>query len=191
MLGEKLLLKSISMSRIGKQSIIIPEEVTITIDKKIVTVSGPKGNLSLEIPQKINVEIKDNQIVVNRLSEDKKVKANHGTTRAHLNNMVKGVQTPWQKELEIKGTGYKASVNGNTLKLLVGFIHPVEIIAPEGIFFQVPEETKIIVSGVNKTVVGQVASNIRKVKPPEPYKGKGIRYIDEFIKLKPGKKAAA
>lgn len=179
------------MSRIGKQSITIPAGVTVTIDKSIATVAGPKGTLTLNIPFKINVEVKDNTIFVTRVSEDKKIKACHGATRAHLNNMVKGVQTPWTKELEIRGTGYKASVNGNKLKLLAGFIHPVEITAPEGIFFQVEEETKITVSGANKTVVGQVASNIRKVRPPEPYKGKGIRYINEFIKLKAGKKAKA
>lgn len=179
------------MSRIGKQPVIIPSGVTVIVDKRTVTVTGPKGNLTLNIPQKINVEIKDNQVIVTRLTEDKKIKSCHGTTRAHINNMVQGVQNHWQKELEVRGTGYKASVNGNKLKLLVGFIHPVEITAPEGIEFQVPEETKIIVSGINKTIVGQTASNIRKVRPPEPYKGKGIRYANEFIKLKAGKKAAA
>jgi large subunit ribosomal protein L6 len=105
--------------------------------------------------------------------------------------MVQGVQKPWVKELEVRGTGYKASVNGNKLKLLVGFIHPDEITAPNGVEFQVQEETKITVSGADKTVVGQVASNIRKVRPPEPYKGKGVRYLNEFIKLKAGKKAKA
>ena len=105
--------------------------------------------------------------------------------------MINGVQTPWVKELEIRGTGYKASVNGNKLKILAGFIHPVEITAPVGVEFQVQEETKITVSGTDKTVVGQVASNIRKIRPPEPYKGKGIRYLNEFIKLKAGKKAKA
>jgi large subunit ribosomal protein L6 len=180
------------MSRIGKQLITIPTGVTVNIspnqDHK-VTVSGPKGSLELNVPFKINVEVVDGHIKVTRLSEDKKIKACHGATRAHLNNMVKGVQTPWIKELEVRGTGYKASVNGNKLKLLAGFIHPVEITAPDGVEFQVQEETKITVSGADKTVVGQVASNIRKVKPPEPYKGKGIRYLNEFIKLKAGKKA--
>ena len=179
------------MSRIGKQPITIPTGVTITIDKNMVNVAGPKGNLNLKVPQKINVEIKEDKIIVTRVSEDKKVKACHGATRAHLNNMVSGVQIPWKKELEIKGTGYKASASGNKLKLLVGFIHPVGITAPVGVEFQVPEETRVIVTGVDKTVVGQVASNIRKVRPPEPYKGKGIRYFGEFIKLKAGKKAKA
>jgi len=176
------------MSRIGKQPITIPQGVTVTIDKSMVIVTGPKGTLNLNIPFKIKVETKDNQILVTRLSEDKKVKACHGSTRAHLNNMVKGVQEYWIKELEVRGTGYKASINGNKLKLLVGFIHPVEIIAPTGVEFQVEEETKIIVSGPDRMIVGQVASNIRKIRPPEPYKGKGIRYVDEFIKLKAGKK---
>jgi large subunit ribosomal protein L6 len=188
----KLLLKFFkTMSRIGKQLITIPTGVTVTVDKNTVTVAGPKGSLNLTVPFKINVEVKDGKIFVTRVSEDKKIKACHGATRAHLNNMVKGVQTPWIKELEIKGTGYKASVNGNKLKLLVGFIHPVEIVAPVGVEFQVPEETKIIVSGADRMAVGQVASNIRKVRPPEPYKGKGIRYAKEFIKLKAGKKAKA
>lgn len=179
------------MSRIGKQLINIPAGVTITVDSNLITVTGPKGELKLNVAAKINVEVKDNQIFVTRVSEDKKTKANHGTTRAHINNMVKGVVEPWKKEMEIKGTGYKAALMGNKVRLNVGFIHPVDIEAPEGVFFQVPEETKIIITGADKTKVGQVASNIRKVRPPEPYKGKGIRYADEFIKLKAGKKAKA
>lgn len=179
------------MSRIGKQLINIPAGVTVTVDSNVVTVAGPKGELKLIVPSKINVEVKDNQVFTTRVSEEKKTKANHGTTRAHMNNMIKGVVTPWEKSMEIKGTGYKAVLMGNKLRLNVGFIHPVDIEAPVGITFQVPEETKVIITGCNKTVVGQVASNIRKVRPPEPYKGKGIRYTDEFIKLKAGKKAKA
>lgn len=179
------------MSRIGKQPISLPTGVTANIDNNIVIITGPKGTLSLTIPFKIGVELKDDKLLVNRLSEAKKVKACHGATRSHLNNMIQGVQTHWQKELEVRGTGYKASLNGNKLKLNVGFIHPVDITAPEGITFQVQEETKITVSGADKMVVGQVASNIRKVRPPEPYKGKGVRYLNEFIKLKAGKKAKA
>ncbi|HPT65777.1 MAG TPA: 50S ribosomal protein L6 [Candidatus Woesebacteria bacterium] len=179
------------MSRIGKQLINIPAGVNVVINAGEITVTGPKGELKLVLPSKINVEIKDNQIICTRVSEDKKTKANHGTTRAHLNNMIKGVVEPWKKEIEIKGTGYKASLSGNKLHLLVGFIHPVDVVAPAGVFFEVPEETKIIITGADKTKVGQTASNIRKVRPPEPYKGKGIRYADEFIKLKAGKKAKA
>ena len=179
------------MSRIGKQLINIPAGVTVTVNSNEVNVTGPKGELKLNIALKINVEVKDNQVIVTRLSEDKKTKANHGTTRAHINNMIKGVVEPWKKEMEIRGTGYKALLMGNKVRLNVGFIHPVDIQAPEGVFFEVPEDTKIIITGADKTKVGQVASNIRKVRPPEPYKGKGIRYADEFIKLKAGKKAKA
>jgi large subunit ribosomal protein L6 len=182
------------MSRIGKQLINIPAGVTVNYSPeqgRRVTVTGPKGELKLNLPLKINVEVKDNQIFITRVSEDKKTRSNHGTVRAHLNNMVKGVVELWKKELEIKGTGYKASLIGNKLRLIVGFIHPVDIDAPEGVFFEVPEETKVIITGADKTAVGQVASNVRKVKPPEPYKGKGIRYLNEFIKLKAGKKAKA
>ncbi|MDD4026782.1 MAG: 50S ribosomal protein L6 [Candidatus Shapirobacteria bacterium] len=179
------------MSRIGKQLINIPTEVNVVAENNIVTVTGPKGELKLNLPIKINVEIKDNQVIVTRASEDKKTKANHGTTRAHLNNMIKGVVELWKKELEIRGTGYKVALMGNKIRLNVGFIHHVDVEAPAGVFFEVPEDTKVIVTGTNKTHVGQVASNIRKIRPPEPYKGKGIRYVDEFIKLKAGKKAKA
>ena len=179
------------MSRIGKQLIDIPTGVTIAVNLPEVTVTGPKGELKLNVAPKINVEVKDNQVFVTRVSEDKKTKSNHGTTRAHISNMVKGVVTPWEKTMEIRGTGYKAILMGNKLRLNVGYIHPVDIDAPIGITFQVPEDTKVIITGCNKTVVGQVASNIRKVRKPEPYKGKGIRYADEFIKLKAGKKAKA
>ena len=177
------------MSKIGKQPVPIPPPVTVSQSESQVKVTGPKGELYLLIPDKIEIAIKDKRILVNRLSSDKKTKANHGTTRAHLANMVVGVVTPWVKQLEIRGTGYKAVVNGTKLTLTVGFIHPVDIIAPPGIHISVEEDTKITVSGIDKTIVGQIASNIRKVKKPEPYQGKGIRYLDEFIKIKPGKAA--
>lgn len=179
------------MSRIGKQLIDIPTGVTVVVNSNQVTVTGPKGELKLSVAPKINVEVKDNQVFVTRVSEDKKTRSNHGTTRAHINNMIKGVTELWKKELEIKGTGYKAVLMGSKLRLNVGYIHPVDIEAPVGITFQVPEDTKVTVTGCDKIVVGQVASNIRKVRKPEPYKGKGIRYADEFIKLKAGKKAKA
>ncbi len=179
------------MSRIGKQIITIPPEVSVTIDGSVVKVVGPKGELILNLPQKIEVSVDNGQITVTRLTEDKKVRSNHGTIRAHLNNMVQGVITPWQKNLEIRGTGYKASVSGNKLTVHAGYIHPVIIEAPQGIEFIVTEDTKINVIGIDKTIVGQVASNIRKIRKPEPYKGKGIRYADEFIKLKAGKTAKA
>jgi large subunit ribosomal protein L6 len=179
------------MSRIGKQLITIPSEVSVTVDGSVAKVVGPKGELLLNLPQKIEVSVEKDQITVKRLTEDKKVRSNHGTIRAHLNNMVKGVVTPWQKNLEIRGTGYKASVAGNKLTVHAGYIHPVIIEAPQGIEFIVTDDTKITVTGIDKTIVGQVASNIRKIRKPEPYKGKGIRYADEFIKLKAGKTAKA
>lgn len=179
------------MSRIGKQPITIPNGVTVNINGQKINVTGPKGSVDLVVAPRIKVEIVDGNVVVTRLGEDKKTRANHGTTRAHINNMIQGVQNNWKKELEIRGTGYKALLNGNKLRLNVGFIHPVDFEAPVGVQFQVAEDTKITITGADKTLVGQIASNIRKVKPPEPYKGKGIRYVDEFIKLKAGKKAKA
>lgn len=179
------------MSRIGKQIIIIPEGVTVKNESSLINVTGPKGTLSYTIPPRIQISIENNQIKVSRTSEDKQARSNHGSTRAHLNNIIKGVVTPWSKYLEIRGTGYKATVSGNKLTILAGFIHPVNIIAPEGISFSVAEETKITITGCDREVVGQIASNIRKIRPPEPYKGKGIRYLNEFIKLKAGKTAKA
>ncbi|MBU1117681.1 50S ribosomal protein L6 [Patescibacteria group bacterium] len=179
------------MSRIGKQIITIPEGVTAKLEANIVTITGPKGTLSYQVPPRIQVDIEDNQIKVTRLGQDKQTRSNHGSVRAHLNNYVQGVVTPWVKELEVRGTGYKASVDGDKLTVLAGFIHPVYITAPEGITITVANENKITVSGCNREVVGQVASNIRKIRPPEPYKGKGIRYLNEFIKLKAGKTAKA
>lgn len=177
------------MSRIGKTPIIIPAGVTVNIVGQIATVTGPKGNLVLNFPSRIVVDTKDGIINVSRLSEDKKVKACHGSTRAHLNNMVTGVVTPWKKELEIRGTGYKFSLSGNKLVVLAGFIHPVNVEIPSDIQAVVVEEVKLTLTGIDKVRVGQLASNIRKIRTPEPYKGKGIRYLNEFIKLKAGKTA--
>jgi len=179
------------MSRIGRQIITIPENVTVTVANNLATVVGPKGTLSYQFPPKITVTVADNQVTVARLAEDKPTRSNHGSVRAHLNNIITGVVTPWIKEMEIRGTGYKASVSGNKLTVLAGFIHPVFITAPEGITISVAEDTKITISGCDREVVGQVASNIRKIRPPEPYKGKGIRYLNEVIKLKAGKTAKA
>ena len=179
------------MSRIGNKTITIPDSVTVTVDNRIVKITGPKGELFLNLPLKINVDIKDKKIIVSRETNDKITKSCHGSTRAHLNNMVTGVVTPWVKNLEIRGTGYKASVTGDKLSVSAGFIHPVFITAPKGITIQVIEDTKVTVTGPDRTVVGQVGSNIRKIKPPEPYKGKGVRYLNEFIKLKAGKTAKA
>lgn len=179
------------MSRIGKNPITIPANVTVVVDNGSVTVTGPLGTLSRPIPFKINVEVKEGVVYVSRVSEDKKVKACHGTTRAHINNMIQGVQTPWKKEMEIRGTGYKFAMKGNQLVVTAGYIHPVDVEIPAGIQCTVAEDTKLTITGANKEVVGQLASNIRKIRTPEPYKGKGIRYADEFIKLKAGKTAKA
>jgi len=179
------------MSRIGRQIIIIPENVTVKSEASLITVTGPKGVLTYTLPQKIEISTENNQVKVTRLAEDKQTRSNHGSARAHLNNMIKGVVEFWTKGLEIRGTGYKASVNGNKLTVLAGYIHPVFITAPEGITITVADESKITVTGCNREIVGQVASNIRKIRTPEPYKGKGIRYLNEFIKLKAGKTAKA
>jgi len=179
------------MSRIGKQPILIPSQVTVTLTDKLITIAGPKGTLSINIPNKILIEQKDSTLFISRVTEDRQTRANHGTTRALLNNMIKGVVTPWIKQLEIRGTGYKAQVNGNKLKIWAGYINPREMEMPQGITAEVAEETKVTISGCNKEVVGQVASNIRKIRKPEPYKGKGIRFLNEIVKIKAGKKAKA
>lgn len=169
--------------------IILPDLVTYSQAEGVVKISGPHGQLSLNLPSKIKVEKVKDQIVVYPLSADKKTTSNHGTIRALISNMVEGVQNPWSKDLEIRGTGYKAVISGNKLILNLGFIHPVEVNIPEGITVAVDAETKLKISGANKIHVGQLASNIRKIRKPEPYQGKGVRYADEYIKIKPGKAA--
>jgi len=187
----KLLLKLINMSRIGKNPIKIIDGVSVSVDKNLVTVTGPQGTLTLTVPHNIKVEVKEGIVYVSRLSEDKKIKACHGATRAHLNNMITGVTTPWKKDMEIRGTGYKFSLNNGKLITTAGFINPVEMVIPTGVQMVVADDTKLTITGANKVIVGQVASNIRKIRKPEPYKGKGIRYLNEFIKLKAGKTAKA
>lgn len=179
------------MSRIGKSPITIPSTVTVEIANNVVKVTGPLGTLSRPIPFKINIEVKDGILNVSRVSEDKKVKACHGTSRAHINNMVQGVQTPWKKEMEIRGTGYKFAMKDTLLVVTAGYINPVNVTVPTGIQCVVVEDTKLTITGIDKEIVGQLASNIRKIRKPEPYKGKGIRYANEFIKLKAGKTAKA
>lgn len=179
------------MSRIGKNPIKISSGVSVSVDKNIVTVSGPQGSLTLTIPRNITVEVIEDIVYVKRLSEDKKIKSCHGATRAHLNNMIQGVITPWKKDMEIRGTGYKFAVNGTKLIVTAGYINPVEIEVPSSIKVSVADDTKLVITGPNKVLVGQLASNIRKIRKPEPYKGKGIRYTNEFIKLKAGKTAKA
>ncbi len=179
------------MSKVGYAPIKLAAGVSAEISGNSIKIKGPKGELSLSYPSRIKVEQKDDTLLVTRTGEDKATKSTHGAIRATINHMVAGVVTPWSKSLEIKGTGYKFSVNGAKLTVLAGYIHPVIVEAPTGITFVSPDESKLTVSGCDKIVVGQVASNIRKIRTPEPYKGKGIRYSDEFIKLKPGKTAKA
>ncbi|RLC33303.1 50S ribosomal protein L6 [Candidatus Shapirobacteria bacterium] len=179
------------MSRIGKEPVIIPSQVKVDLQGQLLTVKGPKGELTLNIPLRIELEISPKQIKVKRLSDDKKVKSLHGTIRALIQNMVKGVVELWKKELEVRGTGYKASYANSQLTVHVGYIHPIVIDIPKGIQVEVHKDTEIIILGCDKILVGQIASNIRKIRKPEPYKGKGVRYKDEHIKLKPGKTAKA
>ncbi|MDD3170253.1 MAG: 50S ribosomal protein L6 [Candidatus Paceibacterota bacterium] len=177
------------MSRIGQKPILIIPGVEVKETDGKVEVKGPKGQLSLEVPSEIKVEIKDNQIHFSPVKSDKKTKALWGLMRTLVFNMIEGVTKGFDKKLEINGVGFRARVEGKDLFLDVGFSHPVKIGAKEGISFSV-EKNVIIVSGIEKELVGQVAAEIRRVKPPEPYKGKGIKYVDEVIRRKLGKKAA-
>jgi len=175
------------MSRIGKKPIQIPEDVEVKIDGQKVTIRGPKGELVREFPSEIKVEVKEGNIFVLPKIQTKKTKALWGLMRALLANMVKGVREGYEKKLEIEGLGYKAALEGNDLLLYVGFTHPIRIKTPPGIKFSI-EKNIIIVSGIDKELVGQISAKIRKARPPEPYKGKGIRYLGEVIRRKVGKK---
>jgi large subunit ribosomal protein L6 len=186
-LSQKFSKYKIKMSKIGKQPVEL-SGATVEIADRKVKISGPKGSLSVNIPRGIEVEVKDGEVVVTRKGNAKSEVANHGTIRALINNNVKGVTTGWSKQLELVGTGFRAEVAGKTLILTVGYSHTVNIEAPEGITFKV-EKTIITVEGYNREVVGQVSANIRAVRPPEPYKGKGIKYTDEVIRRKAGKAA--
>jgi len=175
------------MSRIGNKPVDLPDGVDVEIDGSVVTVKGSKGELERSFNERIGFDLDDGVVTVTRPDDARESRALHGLSRALLNNMVVGVSNGFSKELEIHGVGYRASMKGSSIELLVGFSHPVEVQAPEGITFEVPEQTKIIVSGIDKEQVGQVAANIRKVRPPEPYKGKGIRYVGEYVRRKAGK----
>lgn len=178
------------MSKIGKVKIEIPENVEIEIQDYKVKVAGPRGVLQKELPREVAVEKTSEGLRVVLRKKTSRAKTLHGTMRAHIANMVKGVTDGWSKSLELVGTGYRAEVNGRTLTLRVGYSHPVEITAPEGISFKV-EKTDITVEGVDRELVGQISAKIRAVRPPEPYKGKGIKYKDEVVRRKPGKAARA
>ena len=176
------------MSRIGKLPIVIPAGVTVTVgDDNTVTVKGPKGELTRKFDSDMKIEVENNEVVITRPSDDKEHRAHHGLTRALLANMVTGVNAEFAKELEIVGVGYRAQLQGKKLVLNVGYSHPVEMDAPAGITFEVPTPNKIVVKGIDRQLVGQVAANIRKVRAPEPYKGKGIKYANEYIRRKEGK----
>lgn len=175
------------MSRIGRQPIVIPQGVEIKIEENFVTVKGPNGELSRELHKDMILENNDNQILVKRPSEEKFHKSLHGLTRTLLNNMVEGVTKGFTKSLDLVGVGYRAAKQGNKLVLTVGYSHPVEMEPKAGIEIEVPTPTKIIVKGADKEAVGALAANIRKVREPEPYKGKGIKYNTEKVRRKVGK----
>lgn len=176
------------MSRIGKKPIDLPQGVEIKIDEKnLVTVKGPMGTLSQQISKEITVEVEDGSINVNRPSDLKKHKSLHGLSRSLVANMVEGVTKGYEKKLEIVGVGYRANKQGNNVVLSLGFSHPVELTAPEGITLEVPSQTEIIVKGIDKQLVGNYAAKIRAYRKPEPYKGKGVRYAGEIIRRKEGK----
>ena len=178
------------MSRIGNRKIVIPEGVSVELNDNIVKVTGKLGELSLELPNVIKMEIKDNEITLARINEIKTTKAMHGTTNANITNMIKGVTEGYKKNLEIIGVGYRFNLQGNKLVINAGYSHPVEMEIPAGLKLELISNTEISVFGISKELVGEFAANIRKVRQPEPYKGKGIRYKDEYIRRKEGKKAA-
>jgi large subunit ribosomal protein L6 len=175
------------MSRIGRLPIALPAGVDVSIENGSVTVRGPKGELAQALPPQISVAREDGALLVTRSSNEPEVRALHGLLRSLLANMVTGVTSGFTKVLLINGVGYRATQDGNHLRLAVGFSHPVEIPAPEGIAFTVPAPTRIEISGISKELVGEIAARIRKVRPPEPYLGKGIRYEDEVVRRKAGK----
>lgn len=175
------------MSRVGKRPIAIPSNVKVSLQDNTIHVEGPKGKLEFKVPEGISVEVGDDKVIVRRLKDEKKYRALHGTTRAIINNMVIGVTQGFQKELEIVGVGYRAQVRGKSLTLQLGFSHPIEYPIPEGITIETPSPTNIVVKGIDKQKVGQVAAEIRSFYPPEPYKGKGIRYKGEYVRKKAGK----
>jgi large subunit ribosomal protein L6 len=177
------------MSRIGRRPIDLPAGVMVAISPGRVQVNGPLGELSQNVPARMHVEKTETEILVTRPTERGEDRALHGLTRSLIANMVEGVTKGFEKHLEIQGVGYRAQLKGAELELAVGFSHPVTIVPREGISFEVPQPTQVIVKGTSKQVVGQTAAEIRKVRPPEPYKGKGIRYQGEHVRRKVGKRA--
>ena len=178
------------MSRIGKRVLTIPENVNVEVNGQKVTVKGPKGELSLDLIKTIEVKVNDKELTVEKLKEDKFTNQMHGTTNANIANMIKGVSEGYKKALEIVGVGYRFNVQGNTLTINAGYSHPVKLDVPEGITVKANSNTEIEIEGIDKCAVGEFAANIRKVRAPEPYKGKGIKYVGEQIRRKVGKKAS-
>jgi large subunit ribosomal protein L6 len=177
------------MSRIGRKPIPVPETVTVTIEPELVRVHGPRGELSERVHRDITVAQEDGTLVVTRPTDRGEHRALHGLTRSLVANMVEGVTTGFEKRLEIQGVGYRAALKGKDLELALGYSHPVAVKAPDGIEFEVPMPTRIVVKGNSKQAVGEIAAIIRKQRPPEPYKGKGIRYEGEYVARKVGKRA--
>jgi large subunit ribosomal protein L6 len=178
------------MSRIGKNPITVPSGVEVSIVDRHITVKGSQGTLERDLPGEIQVAQEDGSLVVTRPNDERQNRALHGLTRSLVNNMVVGVSAGFQKELDIVGVGYRATAQGpSKIELALGFSHPVHVDAPNGITFEVPTPTKIVVKGIDKELVGQVAANIRKIRKPEPYKGKGVRYAGEVVRRKAGKAA--
>jgi len=177
------------MSRIGKKPIDIPDGVKVKQDGSLMTVEGPKGTLSMEIPGGVEVALEGSVVYVNTLSDDNKGRSLHGLVRTLVANTITGVSTGFEKSLEIVGVGYRGEVQGNVLKLLIGYSDPMEYTIPEGIAVKVDKQVNLVVSGIDKELVGRVAAQIRDLKKPEPYKGKGIRYAGEYVRKKVGKSA--
>jgi large subunit ribosomal protein L6 len=177
------------MSRIGRKPVAVPDAVTVEIGAADIAVKGPKGELRQTFSSDMKVEQEDGAVTITRPTDRGEHRALHGLTRSLIANMVEGVTDGFEKRLEIQGVGYRAALKGKKLELALGFSHPVTIEAPEGIDFEVPQPTEIIIKGIDKQLVGQVAADIRKRRPPEPYKGKGIRYRDEHVARKVGKRA--
>ena len=177
------------MSRVGRKPVSVPKGVTITQSGQQLKIKGPKGELSDQFHPNIKIEVKDGQVLVSRPNDEKQNKALHGLTRALIQNMISGVTTEYSKTLDIVGVGYRAELKGKNVLLNIGYSHPIYIVPPDGVTLQTPTQTQIVVSGIDKQLVGQVAAKIRSIRKPEPYKGKGIKYSDEQIQRKAGKAA--
>lgn len=176
------------MSRIGKKPVAVPDGVTASIDGDVISVKGPKGEVSTQLAKEVSVTIAETGVVIMPRDETKRARSMWGMQRSVINNLVEGVSKGFSRELELRGTGYRAQLQGKDLKLLLGFSHDVIFSPPEGVDIQCPSQTEIVVSGIDKQKVGQAAAKIRSYRPPEPYKGKGVRYKNEYVFMKEGKK---